>query len=239
MKLPREMLSQMLAKDLTRMIIEDGMQPGTKIPSEAELAKMFEVSRTVVREGIQEIVGMGLVLRSQGKSTQIAPRENWDLLNPKLLAIIMANDGNAQAIFDDLFAVRILIESHAAAEAATRRTEEDIALLEKWLQRMRKCVNDAAEFMKADLEYHAAVQIASHDLVVSSILRVMRDLLEASRTFTQQEPPALPTALKQHEECFSAIQAGDAEAAYQAMGDHLRWSQDVSVFKFRQHDKTI
>ena len=239
MKLHREKLSQMLARDLTRMIIQDGMQPGTEIPSEAELAEMFEVSRTVVREGVQEVVGMGLILRSQGKSTTVAPRENWDLLDPKLLAIIMAYDENAQAIFDDLFAVRILIESHVAAEAATRRTQNDLVLLEECLQKLRRCVNNTDEFIKADLGYHAAVQIASHDLVVSSILRVMRDLLEASRIFTRQEPSALPAALMQHEASFAAIQAGNADAAYQAMEDHLRWSQEVSIFKYRQPGEGI
>lgn len=238
MKLHREKLSQQLARDLTRMIIQGGMQPGTEIASEADLAEMFGVSRTVVREGIQEIVGMGLILRSQGKSTIVAPREHWDLLNPKLLAVVMAHDANAQAIFEDLFAVRILIESHAAAKAAIRRTQEDLTLLEGWLENMRTCVNDTDEFMQADLGYHEAVQIASHDFVVSSILRVMRDLLEASRTFTRQNPPALPTALKQHEASFAAIRARNADAAHQAMWDHLTWSREMSVFKYRQPDET-
>lgn len=239
MKLSRDKLSHMLARDITRKIIREGMPPGTAIASEAELAEMFGVSRTVVREGIQEVVGMGLLLRSQGKSTTIRHRGNWDLLNPKLLAIIMAHDKSAQMIFDDLFAVRILLESHAAANAATRRTQEDLVMLEHWLKKMGECVNDTDEFMEADLEYHAAVQSASHDLVVSSILRGIRDLLETSRHFTQQDPPGLATALKQHEASFAAIRSGDADSAYQAMCDHLRWSKEMSVFKYPQSDEVI
>lgn len=238
MKLHRETLSQQLARDLSRMILQDGLQPGAEIPSEAELGEMFGVSRTVVREGIQEMVGMGLIVRSQGKSTTVAPREHWDLLNPRLLAALMAYDANAQAIFEDLFSVRILIESHAAARAATRRTEEDLALLERRLETLRACVNDTDAFMQADLDYHEAVQIASHDPVVSSILRMMREPLETSRTFTRQNPAALPAALKQHEASFAAIQAGDADGAHQAMWDHLTWSRERSVFKYRRPAQT-
>lgn len=237
MKLSRDKLSSMLARDITQRIIVEGMQPGTTIACEAELAEMFGVSRTVVREGIQEIVGMGLLLRSQGKPTTVAQRENWDLLNPKLLAIIMAHDESAQMIFEDLFAVRILLESHAAANAATRRTREDLFALEQWVKRMHECVNDPDEFMKADLEYHVAIQTASHNLVVSSIMRDIRDLLETSRSFTQQNPPRLQIALKQHEASFAAIQSGDADAAYQAMCDHLNWSKEMSIFKYLQSDQ--
>jgi GntR family galactonate operon transcriptional repressor len=230
MTILRGRLSQQFASDFLQVIIRE-MQPGDEIASEADLARSFDVSRTSVREGIQEISSMGLVVRRQGRRTMIAPRDNWDMLNPRLLAAVMANDQDPKAIFEDLFDVRISIECLAAEKAACRRTPEDLKLLAQRLENVWTCFEDADGFIRADVAYHAAIHTVSHDLVVSSILRMMRGLLEASRTFTQQLAPEFARGASHHAAIYAAIAAGDPEAARQAMWEHLTWSRSVSVFE--------
>jgi len=50
--------------------IENGTwKPGQQIPSEAELCEVFDVSRTVVRQALNELVHEGLLYRRRGKGT--------------------------------------------------------------------------------------------------------------------------------------------------------------------------
>lgn len=57
---------------LTRGIEQGDWKPGDLIPSEAELGQVFEVSRTVVRQALQEMSYQGLVVRQKGKGTFVA-----------------------------------------------------------------------------------------------------------------------------------------------------------------------
>ncbi len=53
--------------------IENGAwKPGQKIPSEAELCEIFDVSRTVVRQALSELVHEGVLYRRKGKGTFVA-----------------------------------------------------------------------------------------------------------------------------------------------------------------------
>jgi len=61
--------------DQLRDDIESGvLQPGDRIPTEAELAARFGVSRTTVKQAIQQLVHAGLVYRIQGKGTFVGQR---------------------------------------------------------------------------------------------------------------------------------------------------------------------
>jgi GntR family transcriptional regulator len=60
-------------KDALRAQIEAGYwQVGDRIPGEPELCRMFEVSRTVVRQALKEMVYEGLIVREKGRGTFIA-----------------------------------------------------------------------------------------------------------------------------------------------------------------------
>lgn len=51
-----------------------GGVPGDPLPSEAELAQRFGVSRMTARQAVQNLAGEGLVRRQRGSGTYIAPR---------------------------------------------------------------------------------------------------------------------------------------------------------------------
>jgi GntR family transcriptional regulator len=60
-------------KNLIRDLIEHGeWKPGDVLPSEPELCQIFEVSRTVVRQALQELTYEGLLIRERGRGTFVA-----------------------------------------------------------------------------------------------------------------------------------------------------------------------
>jgi GntR family transcriptional regulator len=56
--------------------IEAGqLTPDQQLPSEAELAKRFDVSQITIRQALRELAGLGYVRREQGRGTFVARRK--------------------------------------------------------------------------------------------------------------------------------------------------------------------
>ena len=60
-------------RDVLHARIQDGSwKPGDRLPNETELCEMFRVSRTVIRQALDDLVHKGLVIRRKGKGSFIA-----------------------------------------------------------------------------------------------------------------------------------------------------------------------
>lgn len=57
---------------LTDYIEANHLSPGHQLPGEADLCKAFDVSRTVIRQALQELEYRGLILREKGRGTFVA-----------------------------------------------------------------------------------------------------------------------------------------------------------------------
>lgn len=57
---------------LRRQIVEGVYQPGQVFPTEREFAETFHVSRTTIREALNDLVRLGYLTRQQGKGTFVA-----------------------------------------------------------------------------------------------------------------------------------------------------------------------
>ncbi len=91
-----EPLYRQLALDLETAIRVGGIKPADRLPSEAELAARYRVSRITLRQAIDELVRKQLVVRKQGKGTFVtAPAVRHDLrrLHGLLGSLFAQSDG--------------------------------------------------------------------------------------------------------------------------------------------------
>ncbi|QTF93915.1 GntR family transcriptional regulator [Halomonas sp. BM-2019] len=72
-------LYQQLARQLEQAIEEGAWQAGEALPSERNLAESLAVSRITARKALDRLAELGLIRRSQGSGTFIAPRLNQSL----------------------------------------------------------------------------------------------------------------------------------------------------------------
>ena len=61
-----------IAENLRKRIELGDLKPGDQLPGEPELCRTYQVSRTVIRQALQELTYEGLIIRHKGKGTFVA-----------------------------------------------------------------------------------------------------------------------------------------------------------------------
>ena len=237
MVIRREVLSSSLVKEIQRRISTHEFRPGDKLPPQDELAAMFGVSRTALREALKQLALMGLVEMKHGKGTFIGsstPSQLLESLSPLLLM-------DRETTFE-LLEARLFIESALASLAAKKAIPKDIAELGTLVQGMKKDLNqgDIEAFSEKDLEFHLLIANASRNRVLTRILQTIRDMLHQ---FIGEALTLIPgmakSALNYHGKILQAIEQHDVQGAENHMRNHILHIQKSTRkhYALRNHPK--
>ncbi len=212
-----------VAKQIERLILEK-LRPGDKLPAERELAEMFGVSRSSIRDAIRRLDLMGLVEPRQGAGTVVREISTDVLVSP--LSNVIAHK---RQLVGELLDFRRMLEPPLAARAAGHASTEDIAEMEEILRRQDKKVRGGELAVEEDSEFHYRIAMASGNSVVLKVLDVVMDLLRETRSRSLQSEGRPRKSLAGHRRIFAAIKRRDAAAAETAMRQHV---QDVEEMVF-------
>jgi DNA-binding FadR family transcriptional regulator len=206
-----------VARSIGVDIIAGRYAEGMRLPGDAELTAMFGVSRPVLRESVKTLVAKGLLSTKARVGTVVRERGAWNMFDADVLAWHL-DAGIDRRFLGDLAEIRLAVEPRAAALAAAKRTEADIAELQHSMERMRQEASDSVGFADADLALHVAVANASGNLFMRSIGHVIEAALRASFLLSAPtETEDRETVLLWHQRIVDAIAGGDAEMATRAM----------------------
>ena len=206
-----------VARSIGVDIIAGRYAEGMRLPGDAELTAMFGVSRPVLRESVKTLVAKGLLSTKARVGTVVRERGAWNMFDADVLAWHL-DAGIDKRFLGDLAEIRLVVEPRAAALAAVRRSEDDIAELRQSMDRMRREASDSVGFADADLALHIAVANASGNPFMRSIGNVIEAALRASFLLSAPtEPQDRETVLRWHQRIVDAIADGDAEAAAAAI----------------------
>jgi GntR family transcriptional regulator, transcriptional repressor for pyruvate dehydrogenase complex len=123
--------------------------------------------------------------------------------------------------------IRRVLEIASAGLAAQRRTDADLAEMERILQEEGAIRDDRYRFAEYDVAFHAAVARATHNELFTLMLDSVADILLTWREVTFDVPGTPGRALMYHRAVYEQIKADNADGARQAMGDHLVESEDT------------
>ncbi|SFK65532.1 DNA-binding transcriptional regulator, FadR family [Amycolatopsis sacchari] len=214
----RRRLSERLADTLENEIV--GLAPGERLPTEAELAARFGVSRTVVRETARLLVQRGLVTVKPGRGMAVAEFDGRVIADQYGL-LLRRSEGS----FEQLLELRLVLEAEMAVFAAARRTGEHLAELERANRDLAEALENADardRFLEADLRFHEIVARASGNPFFSLVIRPVNAFLRNAYASGPGYPSEAASTLAEHREIAEAIAAGDPSRARFATENHLR-----------------
>ena len=212
----RRALHQQVADSLRELILDGKIQRGEALPPERVLAKQFGVSRATVREALRALQLWGLVEARQGGGNYACTPSIEHITIP-LSAIIERN----RQLQDELMDARLIVEPAICWLAAQRRTQSDLDTIDAILARQCRRVEQGDVAVEEDTAFHLALAEATHNQVVPRLIATINDLLLESRLRSLRTPDRPRRSLEGHLRIAAALRAGDAEAARQAMHDHV------------------
>ncbi len=214
----RTKISEDIANQIKRLIVDGKLKPGDKLPPERELIKQLGVSRPSLREALNSLVTMGFLEVRQAKRTFVKSVASKLIEDP--LALLIKAD--TQKIFD-LIEVRKAIETWAAFHAAQKASGEDIERLDVIIREMKKAFEEGRSWEKEDADFHMAIAKATHNTIHMHIMSGIYDLLRESMAKIFIDRDKVKKLVNHHQQIFNAIKSRSPEKARQKTLDHLNY----------------
>jgi GntR family transcriptional regulator, galactonate operon transcriptional repressor len=214
-------LASVLVEELAHQILGGTLREGDVLPTEPALCEQFGFSRSVIREGLKLLEERGLVRVEQGRGTTVQGRDAWNLLDPAVLRVALVYD-HEMVLLDDLIAVRRLLEREMARAAATRLSDDELAVLADNAERMASSIGDYEQFRSLDLAFHAGVMKASGSEIGGTIVRTIH--MNAGHALRLSAPGArvsLERTVAEHRLIHEALAARDGELAATRTAAHI------------------
>jgi len=199
------------------------MRPGDKLPSDRNLAEIFGVGRTTVREALKVLSVLGLIDILPGQGTFIAADSSNFFTTPLSWTFFMG-ERNLKHIIN----VRNVLEIESAKLATQNATKEDLAKLSQIFERSSRTFleGNLQDFLDLDLDFHLAIAKCSQNPIIHSLLLTSRKLIRYISKTGMVNLAQLKDIYEEHKMIYLAIASGDPNEAAQKMALHLEKSKE-------------
>jgi len=195
---------------LREALITQLVPPGQRL-AEEQLARLFNVSRTPVREAL-------LRLEAEGFTERI-PRRG-----------LVASQVTQQEIID-VYVIRESIDGLAAELAAQRADVVDIATLARLNDEFLTASNndDLSAMVIINLQFHEGIAQISHNLVLHDIIKQIHHRVRRFPGTTFSYPDRGQQAAAEHQQVLAAIAGHHPEQARQLAMDHMAAARKLRI----------
>jgi len=211
-------LPERTAEQISRLIVEQHLSSGDKLPSEFELAELLHVGRGTVREGVKLLIARNVLEIRRGKGTYIAPNPG-EIPDP--LGFAYYPDQMRLAM--DLVDIRGQMEPWVARMAAERAAPEDLKLLRETCSRVEADILAGRDHSQNDVRFHVAIAKCTHNLVVPKLIPIITYAITLFVSLTESRLKM--ETLVDHRELMDAICSGDGERAEKIMVQHIEYNR--------------
>ncbi|MCC1493736.1 FadR/GntR family transcriptional regulator [Cognatishimia sp. F0-27] len=205
-----------LAQKLRELIDSAGYRHNDRVPPERELCKALGTTRNQLRKALAELEAQGRIWRHVGRGTFVGSRPVLNLQDVTYLG--------DQIKPEQVVAVRFTIEPQLCRLAALQATRSDREQMRLCAQRCREA-EDWRSYEAWDNNLHHAIARSTRNQLFlyffETLNAVRRSILWGQPRITRK-PPDEYCSFHEHDVIVSAIGAGDAERAAEAMHTHLQ-----------------
>jgi DNA-binding GntR family transcriptional regulator len=194
--------TQRIVDAIVQAIVERRLMPGTKL-AESQLGELFSVSRTVVRQALNQL--------SRDRLITLEPARGAFVARPSI--------DEARQVFE----TRQLIEAGIVRELCTRITTAQIATLRAHLRQEREAVarTDVSGRTRLLADFHVVLARLLGNEVLAQLLA---DLLSRSSLIAlmYQSSHSAEHSQQEHVDIVDALERRDTRSAVKLMSHHLQ-----------------
>jgi GntR family transcriptional regulator, transcriptional repressor for pyruvate dehydrogenase complex len=203
------------------------LPPGTRLPSERDLADELRISRSTLRQALTTLVQSGhlVSLRGRAGGTFVADRPplGQDARGEPL-------GGQARAVLD----YRVAVETGATVLAAERSTEDDLDRLTGLTQAMDRAKGPFEEYRRADVAFHIGVAEASHSArLVTAMTEVQGQMSDLIARIAHPDV-VLTSSNAQHKRLIGLLRRRDTGRAVRLMREHVEGTEHILAGLLRE-----
>jgi DNA-binding FadR family transcriptional regulator len=208
-------LSDRVVREIEDRIVSGELQSGQRLPTEAELCELLDVSRSVVRDAVRTLAARGLLEVRQGRGMIVAEPDD----NAYSLALTLLLK-RSDLLMRDVLAARTALETQLGLLAVASCADSDVAKLEEHLERLQAAIGrrDWQQASDSHAAFHAELVHALHLPALDELLKPMQALILMSSA------PPLPEDdlwdVKAHFPIIEALRKRDASAMAKALKRH-------------------
>lgn len=229
-KIKKTRVYEEIVQQMKEYFEKGNIKQGEKLPSERDLAEMFNCSRVSVNQALTILEAQGLVVRKVGEGTFITDDNDYELAQ----LVSLLNPSPEHAVNAPL-EVRHLFEPQIAQLASERATEEDIALMEDSLRRQKTKVERGQLILEEDSEFHYLIARATKNQILVKIVEAIHDMVSETREKSLMAKEGGRQSLEGHYVIFEALKNKDGLGAAMAMEQHLE-DVEALMLSFNRDD---
>lgn len=198
---------------------------GGRLPGERALAEQLGISRPSVREAIRVLEALGVIRTAVGSGPDAGAVIVADPSSP-MTSLLRLHLATNHLPIRDIVQTRVLLESWAAREAATRTDNEPgLKAADALLDRMDDLSISPEDFHLLDAEFHVALSGLAGNILIAAVMASLRSAIHG---YVLAAVPNLPdweaTAVglrAEHRAIITAIRAGDPTRAATEVTNHI------------------
>lgn len=181
--------------------------PGARV-SEAELSRVYGVSRSPIREAVVRLEADGLLSRS-GMVIRVRSRSESEII--------------------DIYRIRVHLEAEIAADAARRRGEYDVVCLRAAIEAGSRMDKSSMSVVEVNKRFHSALAEASYNKTLIELQGRLTAQIATLPSTTLQAPGRWAIAHQQHSQIVEAVIAQDAKTASEVARQHMEEAKNLRI----------
>ncbi|MDM5340453.1 FCD domain-containing protein [Fictibacillus enclensis] len=200
-------------------IEEEDISSGERLPSENELASLFQVSKTAVREAMSVLQANGIIEKRSGAGIFLTD------LHGDTIAGRVTSNLLSQKDYREILEFRRGLEVEAAALAAVNATEEDLSAIREAQRKLLEAQTTGRLGLEEDFLFHYSIILASHNSIYKEVFDNVADKFEEgiriSKLQSSKVPGRFVEVYEEHNDILEGVKSRDPKKAADAMRNHL------------------
>ncbi len=204
-----------ISEQIEQAILSEEWAEGSRVPTEDELASIFQVGRGSIREAITNLQMSGVLFSSPGIGTYVADNA-IACINNNHLADLLNDPEN----LNDIVQARMILEPRLAAYAAENASLVDIAKMQEAIDKA-KSASGQEEWASTGHLFHTALAESCGNKILISLFKSLEETSRKGKASNETETDTAKY-IESYESILNAIKEKNAVLASQRMTDLLK-----------------